>query len=377
MRGTSCIGALLLSVVFGRVDAADLPTPPPQATRGPGSAQALRIAVTKVRFGEGAGAYWLFEPGRSDPGVSPLIVFLHGWGATNPAVYGAWIDHLAKMGNIVVYPRYQKDLRTPTSDFLANTLDAVRDAIRLLEKEPGHRRPDLGKIAIVGHSVGGLLAANVAAVASDSGLPSVGALMAVQPGRTWNRLPRTNVALENLRRIPSKTLLLAVAGDQDRLAGDTDAKRIYYESKQVSAANKDFVRLLSDDHGWPVLIANHLAPVAPDPSYDDGEGAQVNGGQGLRRRLGARFEQTKHDQAATTVGEEDLPLVHLARWEALEPRVDALDYYGLWKLFDALCDAAFYGRNRRFALGNTLQQRFMGFWSDGKVVRQLLVTDNP
>ena len=25
--------------------------------------------------------------------------------------------------------------------------------------------------------------------------------------------------------------------------------------------------------------------------------------------------------------------------------VKALDYYGLWKLFDALCDAAFYSRN--------------------------------
>jgi pimeloyl-ACP methyl ester carboxylesterase len=309
--------------------------------------------------------------------VAPLIVFLHGWGATNPAVYGAWIDHLVKMGNIVVYPRYQKDFRTPTSDFLAHTLGAVHDAIRILANEPGHTRPNLRKVGIVGHSVGGLLAANVAAVATDSGLPSVGALMSVQPGRTWNRLPRTNVALEDLRKIPGKTLLLAVAGDQDRLAGDTDAKRIYYESKQVSAASKDFVRLVSDDHGWPVLIANHLAPAAPDPNYDDGEGTQANGGEGLRGRVGARGKQSRQNQSASTGQEENLPLVYLPHWEALEARVDALDYYGLWKLFDALCDAAFYGRNRRFALGNTLQQRFMGFWSDGRVVKQLFVTDTP
>ena len=57
--------------------------------------------------------------------------------------------------------------------------------------------------------------------------------------------------------------------------------------------------------------------------------------------------------------------------------VDALDFYGLWKLFDALCDAAFSGRNRQYALGNTPQQRFMGKWSDGTPVKELNVTDKP
>ncbi len=55
--------------------------------------------------------------------------------------------------------------------------------------------------------------------------------------------------------------------------------------------------------------------------------------------------------------------------------VDALDYYGLWKLFDGLTDAAFFGRNREYALGNTPRQRFMGLWSDGMPVKELIVTD--
>lgn len=54
-----------------------------------------------------------------------------------------------------------------------------------------------------------------------------------------------------------------------------------------------------------------------------------------------------------------------------------MDYYGLWKLFDALTDSAFYGRNREYALGNTPQQRFMGQWSDGVPVKELVVTDRP
>jgi hypothetical protein len=57
--------------------------------------------------------------------------------------------------------------------------------------------------------------------------------------------------------------------------------------------------------------------------------------------------------------------------------INALDYYGTWKLFDALCDAAFTGKNREYALGNTPQQRFMGLWSDGTPVKELIVTDKP
>jgi hypothetical protein len=57
--------------------------------------------------------------------------------------------------------------------------------------------------------------------------------------------------------------------------------------------------------------------------------------------------------------------------------VNALDFYGTWKLFDGLCDAAFTGKNREYALGNTPQQRFMGLWSDGVPVKELKVTDKP
>ena len=60
-----------------------------------------------------------------------------------------------------------------------------------------------------------------------------------------------------------------------------------------------------------------------------------------------------------------------------EHLVNALDFYGTWKLFDGLCDAAFYGKNREYALGNTPQQRNMGQWSDGVKVKELAVTDQP
>jgi hypothetical protein len=53
---------------------------------------------------------------------------------------------------------------------------------------------------------------------------------------------------------------------------------------------------------------------------------------------------------------------------------DAINYYGLWKLFDGLTDDAFFGKNAEYALGSTPQQRYMGKWSDGTPVKELKVS---
>jgi acetyl esterase/lipase len=311
--------------------------------------------VIKNRYGRGGKEYWIYEPDKPKPATAPVVVFLHGWGGTNPLYYGAWIDHIVKRGNIVIFPRYQSSILTRREDFIPNTLDAIKDGIQRLQTEGGHVRPDLNKFAAVGHSLGGLLSASVAALARESGLPRVRAVMSVEPGLT--RAP-VNVPLADLKKIESDTLLLAVAGDRDTLVEDEDAKRIYYESSRVSADNKDFVRLVTDERGQPALIANHRAPTAPDKFYDNNEGDLT------ARRTGGPGSGTPVDGQVSV----DSPRT---------PAINALDYYGLWKLFDGLCDAAFFGKNREFALGNTPQQRFMGKWSDGVAVKELEVTDKP
>lgn len=53
--------------------------------------------------------------------------------------------------------------------------------------------------------------------------------------------------------------------------------------------------------------------------------------------------------------------------------VNALDYYGTWKLLDGLVDAVFHGIHREYVLGDPPEQRFMGLWSDGVPVRELRV----
>jgi len=333
-------------------------TPPLQPDTGPGSKQYVHATVTKNRYGTGNEEYWIFEPDSPKPASAPIVVFIHGWGGMNPLYYGAWLDHLVKRGNIVIYPRYQATLLTPIKDFLPSTLGAIKDGIKRLQTERGHIKPDLNKFAVVGHSVGGLMAANVAALARESDLPQVRAVMSVEPGITEDPI---NIPLVDLKKIPAETLLLAVAGDQDTLVRDNDAKRIYNESTAVPAANKDFVMMVTDTHGAPSLQASHRAPTAMNRDYDNGEG--VGGGPADPERVGnsssRRTDRTSQDRRLETM------------------MVNALDYYGTWKLFDALCDAAFYGKNRDYALGNTPKQRFMGVWSDGVPVKELKVTDNP
>jgi len=329
-------------------------TPPLQPASGPGGSQYSHTSVIKNHYGNGGQEYWIFEPDSPKPRSAPVIVFLHGWGGMNPLYYGAWIDHLVKRGNIVIYPRYQASLLTALKDFTPNTIAAVKDALDRLQAEKGHVTPELNKFAAVGHSMGGLLAANVAALAAESKLPHVRALMCVEPGITEAPI---NFELADLKKLPPATLLLAVAGDRDSLVRETDAKRIYYESTRIPAANKDFITLVSDTHGTPTLIASHRAPTAIDKSYDSGEG--VSGSP---------------PGTADPIG--DAPQVkRRVRPETM--MVNALDYYGTWKLFDGLCDAAFTGKNREYALGNTPQQRFMGRWSDGVPVKELKVTDKP
>jgi pimeloyl-ACP methyl ester carboxylesterase len=329
-------------------------TPPSQPQTGPGGKQYVHSNVTKNRYGKGGEEYWIFEPDSPRPRTAPLIVFLHGWGGMNPLYYGAWIDHLVKRGNIVVYPRYQATLLTPMKDFTPNALLAIKDAISRLQNEQGHVRPDLNKFATVGHSAGGLVAASVAALADESRLPRVRAVMSVEPGITEAPI---SIPLADLRKLPSDTLLLALAGDQDSLVRDTDAKRIYYESTRIPADNKDFITLVSDTHGTPNLLASHRAPTALDKDYDSGEGF-TGASSGASDRIGNSPQIQRRVRPETMM-------------------INALDYYGTWKLFDALCDAAFNNKNREYALGNTPQQRFMGRWSDGTPVKELKVTDKP
>jgi pimeloyl-ACP methyl ester carboxylesterase len=307
-------------------------TAPLQPTSGPGSSNYSHASVTQHVYGEGALEYWLFEPASPKPQSAPVVIFSHGWTAMNPAPYGAWINHLVRRGNIVIYPRYQARLLSPMSGFCYDAIRSVKNALLELETGNNHVHPQLDKVAAVGHSAGGQITAGIAASASAQGLPMIKAVMCVQPGpgREARRIPLTDV-----KKLPASTLLLTVAGNEDTVVKDTDARRIINESVLVPPENKNLVIFASDYHGQPPLVANHLMPVAPSE---------------IRSEMDAK-----------------------ARSVSSQHKANAMNFYGTWKLFDALENAAFYGKEREFCLGNTPQQRYMGKWSDGVPVKEPVV----
>lgn len=312
-------GTLLLPI-FGTVTATlDEPTQPDQPISGPGSPNYSHLSVLKTRHKRGGKQFWIFEPILPKPKSAPLIVFNHGWSAIHPIIYRAWICHIVKKGNIVVYPRYQKGLVRGFENFTINAINAVKDAISILNKG-WHVRPELDKFAILGHSLGGGITANMAALAEEEGLPIPKAIMPVQP---YNH----RVEEINFSEISNETLMLVIVGEDDIVVGNESAKKIFEQATQIPLSNKDFIIQVTDKYGTPDIVADHNAPIC-FPKF-------------------------------------------------LFGTVDAMDYYSTWKLFDALTDYTFYGENLEYCLGNTPEQRFMGLWSDGTPVKELIVTDYP
>jgi pimeloyl-ACP methyl ester carboxylesterase len=337
--------ALALAIVAGlvsvlvvmpgkRLDAGDeerKPASSPDRSR-PEEPAPPHLKVRRFEIGQGPRSYWLFEPDQPRPDRSPVVVFLHGWFAVNPGFYGAWIDHLVRNGRIVIFPRYQNDVGTMPQDFLPNAVAALNDALGVLHVGVDHVRPDLTRFALIGHSAGGNLAAQIAALAADphAGLPIPKALVAVMPGEV---IPMRRPSLD---RIPEATLMIVIVGEEDIVVGDLRGRQIFTEAIAIPPARKRFIFFRSDRHGYPPLIADHAAPTGSHPKLDNGEG--------LFRSLQLSFSD-----------------------------VNALDRAGFWRMADVTLEAAFAGKSLDDVAHDAERFRHLGYWSDGRRVTPPIV----
>jgi acetyl esterase/lipase len=300
------------------------------ADEGRGADSYPHKSVRKSEIGEGPRSYILFEPDDPRPDRAPVVVFTHGWLAMNPGVYGAWINHLVRRGTIVIYPRYMES-ETPITEFLPNTLDAIVDAFDVLQTSPSHIKADRSRFGLVGHSTGGVLAAQVAAMASDRGLPEPKAVIAVTPGElVRSKGPK-------LSSIPAETLLVVVAAEHDVVTGDGRARQIYREATSVPPARKRFVLFRTDIRGRPAFWADHLAPTASLASFDNGDGP---------------FHDFQMYQGAT----------------------NAIDREGFWKVTDLALAAGFAGKTLDDITRPGVVSLGLGYWSDGRPVISPIVT---
>lgn len=322
----------LSSVILKGVFAAAQGSPyPGQPESGPGGADYCHESVSFFDAADRADGYWLFEPANPKPDSADVIVFLHGYGAYNPMCYGKWVKHLVAKGNIVIYPRYQKNLVWPRpGGFPANAAKGIRDAIKALQDRDGHVRPRLDKVVYIGHSYGGVIATNLGVNWQKLRIPKPSGMLLAEPGSG----PFKGARLNNYAGLPADLNLIIVVGEDDYVVG-SEFGQIIFETA-VNTPQRNLVVQRRDTTGprrW--ILATHSEPYCYDLDFDNG----------VRNYTAQR-------------------VLYMSR-------LNEVDFHCYWKLSDALIDYTRKGTNGEIAFGNTPQQRYMGAWPDGRPIRAL------
>lgn len=304
---------------------------PAQPEAGPGGADYIHGDVRFSGYASKADGYWLFEPADPRPDSAAVMVFLHGYGGYNPMVYGYWIRHLVRKGNIVIYPRYQRDLFFPgPKKFAPNAAKGIRDALQKL-RTGDHVRPTDAPLIMAGHSYGGVIALNLAVHADSFGIPAPAGVLLAAPGTG----PLNGGRLDDYSVLPPDLRLLIVVPDRDGTVGDEFAHLAFRTA--VNTPRRNLLRHYADDHGAPGITAGHNESYSLDTSFDT-----------FIRNFTAR---------------RSLRMAHNS----------AVDYYGYWKLLDALTDCVREDKHCAVAFGGTPEQRSLGRWSDGTPVKPMKV----
>jgi pimeloyl-ACP methyl ester carboxylesterase len=102
---------------------------------------------------------------------------------------------------------------------LGNVLVGMREAITGIDA-------DLDSLVVVGHSAGGALASDYAAISRGVGLPVPRAVLSIYPGRAFRGI-RFAIPAIDPARIPAGTRLHVLSGADDGVVDPRDARAIY------------------------------------------------------------------------------------------------------------------------------------------------------
>lgn len=239
-----------------------------------------------------ADGFWIYLPQGESKKADNVVVFMHGYGAYNPMIFGAWIKHLVADGNIVIYPRYQKSLSRPLpKKFVPNALRGIREAFMVLE-DMGVDSDLWSSLDVVAHSYGGVISMNLAQNSEAYELPPIKTLMICSAGSG----PFKGGVLDTYDKVDSNLIIIDSEGDM------TVGSRfsIYVDELTKGKKNKVYLNQRSFRNGDIRLTSHHNEPYAVDTAFDNG----------VRNYTAKK---------AIRVG-----------------KVNILDTGGYWKLFDSL-----------------------------------------
>ncbi len=337
------VAVFLLTSLSCSNAAGELRYGPVQPLEGPGGNIYQHELMNTWQRGINHERYQVFEPAEPTLEQAGLVILLHDWLTEDPEYYMGLIRHLCRRGKIVLFPRFQ-GTGAMDEDYHSNIIRSVKDYLLQAFARKG-TQVERERVAIIGHGAGAVLAANVAASADYFGLPLPASLMLIMPHQR-------SLKLLDLTGISRKTRMVVISGDHVDPVNDQTAREIYYAANRVSSDNKIFITVLSDHYGQPPLIADELAPLSPErPLYE-------------RLVVRRRHEFVKMFRERSVAG--TLRAQH----------IDAFDWFGIFRVFDAL-EHTLAGQTSLNIFKNTPELRFMGYWSDGRKLKGLIVTDRP
>jgi hypothetical protein len=241
---------------------------------------------------------------------------------------------------------------------LSETL--IRNALTDLA-EDAQAKPDLKRVAFIGHSAGMPIALNVASGVGDSKLPAPKLVYGLMPGGIASNEKERGIMLRDLSAIDPSTLIITMSGDREHLPIDRAARRLLDAASGVPANRKLFMRTSSDDHGYPPLTATIASPGSPKADYDASAiKLPPDPPRDPKQRNTWRWSADMSLSGPQTILTQQLG----------NNGTDTLDYLAYWRTFEIAADAAFAGKD---ATALTRDSKFvdMGSWSDGWPVKRL------
>jgi hypothetical protein len=310
-------------------------TPPDPPSSGPGGSNYLYSSCTKIPYPSTKfGNSYIYQPdGNNLPSSLPVIAFIHGYEADNGvSANEALVIHIVKKGYIVIYCDYEI-LGILPSHFEGNAAKNIIDGINYIKADSDCIQPATNpdgtiKFGLIGWSVGGVTALNIAANYAADDVPKPQFVVAMEANNGGEPFGIEITQMRDAHDIPCDTNILMVMAEEDDLAGTWDTSSKYWsQMTQIPESRRQWIGLYSDYNGTP--------------------------------------------------DSNDLEAVH--RWVAgggIRDKINSLDYYGSYKWCVAIANDTFYGTDRSYWYGNTFEQTFMGNWSDGSAVNPAKASSN-
>jgi acetyl esterase/lipase len=214
---------------------------------GGGGSARHSTSFTVSSYGHGPSRVWLFRPDRQPRAT---VVFVHGAGdvrETTPHYHRPWLEHLAREGVAVVYPRFE--LYPLQSGALEHLERGV--AIAAAKLRVPHDVPVVG----IGYSRGGRLVMEWASRSPRSPLfPR--AILSVFPAGAMDRI-------HDLSPLSHRTKVVILAGDQDTVVGTIGAGQLVTQLAASGFPYRDVRFEGVRSHG--TFLASHQSVLEDSP----------------------------------------------------------------------------------------------------------------